>query len=473
MRTILDLKPYQAEAADLVVRAKEVALLLRPGAGKTVTTLTALKKLQAWPALVVAPAQVVKANVWGKEAASWQHTEGLEVTPLVGTATKRARAMTEHNHVEVVSYDNLFWLTEVVSLRKRYRAVVFDELSKMKAPGTKRFRRMRAEVKGIPVRVGLTGTPVGNHLLDLWGEMYMVADEKPLGPRFTDFRAKWFETVDYQERVWRLKCCPECALVDGKKRSCRASRPWLSCKCHQEAIAGLRRAIKPWAFTMSAAHEKTLGIPPVVVNPVRVELPEKAAEQMAELRRVLTTELAGGVTLEALNASEVAQKLRQMAGGAVYTSKNAMSWAPVHDAKLDALDLLLDELQGEPALVFYWYQHEKERIVARLAGRRFGFASEEKDRIAWDRGELEVLLAHPQSAGHGLNLQAGGSTIIWYTLPFSHELWVQAGGRLARQGQVAPEVPAHVLLAGETDEDTLRLLDGKAFQEREVVEGLR
>lgn len=476
LRPETDLKVYQLLAADKVVRSKQVALLLRPGAGKTAATLTALKKLQAWPALVVAPARVVDANVWGEEALLWEHLEHLEIVPLTGTPSQRTDLLRDMQaHVEVVSYENLFWLTETVDLSKRYRAVVFDELSKMKHPGTKRFRRMRAAAKRISVRVGLTGTPVGNHLLDLWGEMFMVAGEEPLGPRFTDFRSKYFETVDYQERVWKLKCCPRCAQNDGKKRTCVDPRPWLGCECHQKAIRELQEAVRPYTFALAKSEKSTLAIPPVAVNRVVVPVPRGARQAMSDLRSKLVAELPNGFTLEALNSSEVAQKLRQMAGGAVYTEKDSAKWAPVHNAKLEALDDLLDELQGEPVLLFYWYQHEKERLVAHLKqrGRPTGFADEESDRRKWDAGKLEVLLAHPQSASFGLNLQEGGHTLVWYTLPFSHELWVQGCGRLARTGQRAPEVPAHVLSCGETDADTFGLLDLKREQEDALVEGLR
>jgi hypothetical protein len=241
------------------------------------------------------------------------------VVPLVGSVPQRTAALREElAHVETISYESVFWLTETVDISKRYRAIVFDELSKLKHPGTKRFRRLRAAAKRIPVRVGLTGTPVGNHLLDFWGEMFMVAGEAPLGPRYTDFRDQYFQTIDYHERVWRLKCCPKCAGGSSSRKECTSARPFLSCACHQAAIADIQKRTAPWVYALSHADEGSLGIPPVVVNTIRREMPARVADMERTLLHNLTVKV-GEVTLEVLNASAVAQKLRQMAGGAVVT----------------------------------------------------------------------------------------------------------------------------------------------------------
>ena len=469
--TRADLWPYQQSAVAAAVSnaacGDGLALFLEPGDGKTVTTLTALADSSSFPALVVAPAQVVAADVWGKEAAAWEHLCGIRVWPLTGSPVRRTAQLRGDADVYVVSYENLLWLTEETDLR-RFRAIVFDELSKMKAPGTRRFRRLRTRAAGIPVRLGLTGTPVGNHLLDLWGELFMVAGEAPLGPTFSDFKLRYFEPIDYFERTWRLKCCPECVTRERGGRGCKAA--WgPGCRCHASALANIRQRIAPFVFQRPASVASKS--PPVRVRPVVVPMPAKLQRVSEDLMRQLWAEVGPGVELEALQASALAAKLRQLAGGAAYTGEGD-KWVEVHDAKLVALDNLLDELQGEPALVYYWFQHERERIAKRLtaAGRRWQHAGEPGALDAWNRGEVEVLLAHPQSTGFGLNLQGGGHHVVWFALPWSGEMWRQGNAREARPGQKAPWVTAHQLLCGPADERVAAVLAGKLDVERMILD---
>ncbi len=453
--------PHQVAAADAVRERRQVAVLLPPGYGKTASTLTALDDLGAWPALVVAPAQTAR-RVWGAEAAEWDHLRELAITPIVGSARQRARLLRETSHVEVVSYENLVWLTDQVDVDTRYRALVLDELSKMKSAGSKRFVRMRSRGRRIPVRVGLTGTPVGNHLLDLWGELHAVAGSRALGPTFGGYQQEFFQPGQY------VNGRPTSWVLQGMVQRDRA---WVHTNRSREVEREVHRRAAPWCYTMPP--QPAVGIPPVRVNPIRIPLPEAAERATRELRRQLVTYLDDGLEVEAISAGARAAKLRQIAGGAAYGEGGA--WGPVHDEKLDALDDLLDELQGEPVLVFYWYQHERERILARL-GRRGAVVAAAPDTPrwveAWCAGEVEVLLAHPQSAGHGLNLQAGGSHVAWYTLPWSRELWIQGNGRLARPGQSAPHVSAHVMLCGDVDERVLQALDRKRETEDALFDSL-
>jgi hypothetical protein len=420
-----------------------VAVLLRPGHGKTALTLTALHDSWAFPALVVAPARVVE-SVWKQEGAIWDHLAGLRIVPLTGTSSKRLAALERHGDVEVISYENLPWLLDTVDARARYEAIVFDELSKMKHPGTKRFKRLRHVVESIRYRVGLTGTPVGNHLLDLFGEMYCVAGEKPLGPTLTRFRDTYFKPVKYRGMVpvkWALQS--------------PAGEAEIFARC------------APYTFTLP--EQPAVRTPPVNVNRIALDMPQDVLVEIADLERDLHVQFDNGVDLVALEASTVATKLRQYAGGAVYVNP-AHDYVVRHTEKIDATLDLLDELQGEPAVIFYWYQHERERLLEALKGREVGDGPSPANLAAWNERKLEALLLHPQGAGHGLNLQAGGSTIIWYTLPWSHELWVQANGRVARQGQRAAAVTAHVLVCGETDKRVLAALSSKGKTESRFME---
>ena len=438
MRKESDLFPYQVDAAQAVIDRKRIAIFLEPGYGKTVITLSALAKMNKWPILVAAPSRVVK-EVWHTEAAEWSHLSNLVVTPLVGSPSNRKALLQEMNHIEVISYDNLMWLSDQVNLEQRYKGIVFDELSKMKTPGTKRFKRYRARCMLIPLRVGLTGTPVGNHLLDLWGEMFMVAGKEALGPTFTEYKTQYFRPADFRMRRWNV--------MPGA----------------EEVI---HERVRPHAYVLPAQPE--VKIPPVVVNEIKITVPHDVQEEQAELVRELFVMLENGVEIEALEASTLAGKLRQYASGAVYVNDTG-SWVERHTEKLDAVQDLVDELQGEPLLLFYWYKHELQRLKA-----KFDVVTlDDKNAIQrWNQREVPLLVAHPQSAGHGINLQAGGHNVAWFTLPWSYELWKQSHGRLARTGQHSPRINSHVLLCGSADRSVLTALKSKGGVENRLLDSL-
>lgn len=456
--------PHQVGAVERAKRDPRLAVLLEPGYGKTVVALTALADLGALPALVVAPAQVAR-RTWQVEAAEWEHLRDLVVEPIVGDPERRVQLLRGANHVEVVSYENLLWLTDCVDVERRYRAIVFDELSKMKSAGSRRFRRgadRRSRAARVPVRLGLTGTPVGNHLLDLWGELYTVAGPLALGPTFSGYQQQYFQPGAY------VNGRPVSWVLQGMVQRGKA---WTHTSRSRDVEREVHRRAAPWCYALPPQPE--VRVPPVRVNPIRVEMPEAALRATAELRRQLVTYLDDGLEVEALSAGARAIKLRQIAGGAVYGE--GREWGPIHDAKLDALDDLLDELQGEPLLLFYWFRHERDRIAQRLGRRGAVFAAAPDSprwMEAWCGRELEVLLAHPQSAGHGLNLQSGGHNVGWYTIPWSRELLKQGCGRLARTGQRAPWVTSHVFLCGDVDERVLVALDQKRETEEALVDSV-
>lgn len=467
---------HQKAAVERAQRLPLVALL-DVGYGKTATTLTALNDQGLLPALVVAPATLVETDGWGAEAAQWQHLARLRVVPVAGTADKREKLLRGEGDIFTLSYDNLDWLADVLGdggkLSKFFKAVVFDEVQRMKHPGTKRFRRMRARVN-VPA-IGLTATPVGNHLLDLWGEMFIVAGATPLGPTFTDYRDKYFEPVDYYRHVWRLKCCPKCRSSRDGCKPPNGPRPYLDCACHQAQLADIRRRIAPFVFT-APVPPKVVGVPPVFVNPIRVPMPPAVERLEAQLVADLWATLPSGAELEALSLSTVAQKRRQIAGGVVYKGEagDEGEWEVVHTAKLDALDDLLDGLQGQPALVYYWYHHEAVAIKRRLGRRHWADMRADPARAValWNSGQLEVLLAQPASGGEGLNLQAGGHHVVWYTLPWQAAMLHQGTGRVARPGQRAPRVDSHWLLCGPMDDRVAAVLRGKLDTQSEIVKPL-
>jgi superfamily II DNA or RNA helicase len=442
-----ELYGYQQASIERITSSKQLAVFLNMGLGKTVITLTALAEMGARRVLVLAPASVVELDVWGEEARAWQHLSGVRVEPVCGTVKQRTAKLMRicsrvETNVDVVSYENVMWLTDNID-REKYDAIVFDELSKVKHPGTSRFKRLRAWAREIPLRVGLTGTPVGNHLLDLWGEMFMVAGEKPLGPRFTEFRSEYFAPQDFQMRSWALK------------------RPELELE--------ILKRVKPHAFSLDPVEARTR-MPELRVNPIELRLPPAVAKMESDLAQTCATELDGGVELTALSASALGMKVRQLASGAVYHDIEG-HWTTVHAEKVDKLEEMVEAMQGEPLLVFYWFRHELERLLVRMPWAKQ--LSQPGALEAWNRREVPLLLAHPASAGHGLNLQHGGHNVAWFTLPWSLELWKQANGRLVRLGQKSQVVVAHVLMAGEVDHMVMGVLEEKGRVEARAMEEVR
>ena len=376
---------------------------------------------------------VVETNVWGREAFRWRHLRGTAVRPILGTASQREALLSRgiggnEMTLDVISYESFVWLTDTMDLNK-YDAIVIDELSKMKHPGTVRFRRFRNRAMKIPIRFGLTGSPVGNKLEDIWGEMFAVCGEKPLGPSKTAFLLKHFDQYPITRMVVGL-----------------AAPGWHGPRDPPR--------IKPYSFTLDPQDAPAM--PELRVNQIETPMPESARALAKELADEMRVELENGVTLSALSDSALATKIRQITGGAVHLGGG--KWVAVHEGKLEAVSNIIDELQGEPAILFYWYTHELERLVA-----RFGAVNvQERGAVdRWNRGEIPLLVAHPQSAGHGLNLQHGGHNAIWFSLPWSLEMWQQSNGRLVRHGQKSPVVVAHVPVAGPADRVVLEALTKK------------
>lgn len=439
MRPRSALFPFQANK--MAPRIKDdpcVAAFVGIGYGKTGGTLTALVDMGMPKTLVVAPKRVAK-RVWNAEAAIWEHTKSVRVNSLLGDGyatlppDKRLIRLMHKSDIDVISYDLFKWLTEQVNVNKYYQAIVWDELDKMKTPSAGWFKAMRYHTEEIPIRIGLTGEPTGNSYRNLWGEMFAVAKDKPLGPRFVDFLMTYFTAYPVAENVkaWAL---------------------------NYGAAEKILSRIKPWAFSIDSKDAPPL--PPVQVNPIYIDLPKYVKDLSAELARELRVWMKSGVELEALSTSTLATKVRQMAGGAVYIdlAKGFGPWEEVHTEKLDALEDIVDELQGKPVLVFYWFKHELARLLKRFPQARVIKGKLEEDE--WNAGKIEIGLMHPASAGHGLNLQFGGFNQVWYTLPWSWIFYSQANGRLPRPGQLSPFVMSHCLLAGDADTAILEALRG-------------
>ena len=426
---------YQTYATKFVLTHPAAAVFLDCGLGKSVITLTALFDLcldsfEIRKVLVIAPLRVAR-DTWPSELRKWDHLKGLTWSVAVGTEIERKAALRQDVFVYIINRENVQWLIEQSGLPFDYDMIVVDELSSFKSYQAKRFRallKVRPSVKRI---VGLTGTPSSNGLMDLWAEYRLLDMGKRLGRYITHYRNRYF--------------------VPDK----RNGQVVFSYKPLPGAEEQIYTAISDITISMKATDH--LKMPELVLNEVTVTLSDEEREIYDAMRRELVVSL-DGEEIDAGTAAVLSGKLSQMANGAVYTEDKKV--IPLHCRKLDALEDLIEAANGKPVLVAYWYKHDLDRIEERLHKLHIPFARADKaDSLErWNRGELPVMLLHPASAGHGLNLQAGGSTLIWYGLTWSLELYQQTNDRLWRQGQQHTVVIHHIIAEDTIDERIMAAL---------------
>lgn len=410
-----DLSDLQNDAIDAIQQRRKLAVWSKPGSGKTVMALTAVEDMFLERTLIIGTKRIVE-HVWRQEAERWEHLCHLEMDLLTGTPAKRERTLKESTaRYLLINYELIPWLMDTLSRDlSMFEGIIFDELSKMKAPGAKRFKKMRLALPQVPVRIGLTGTPRGNSMMGLWSQTYCT-NGPVLGETFTQFKTRYFYPVDQRRVIW----VPYANTEDK-----------------------LRNKMKPYAYVTPPEAAS----PEAKVNLIPVGLPAKIRDMYEELQRELTVDWKG-TEITAIEPAQMRNKLIQISSGAIYHGLEK-EWVHVHDEKLDTLSDLIDELQGDQLLVFFRYRHELERIQKRI-----------KDVVGIDKvddwlvGKHQVLCVHPASAAHGLNLHIGGaSQACWYSLPESQELWEQGNRRLARKGQKKQAI-SHVLFAVNTKEE--------------------
>ena len=441
---------YQSYATEFILSHPVAAILLQMGLGKSVITLTAMQELfrrgEIRKTLVIAPLRVAR-DTWPEEIRKWDHLKGMTYSVAVGTASERRSALLVSPQITLINRENVPWLVETLGKRFDYDMVVIDELSSFKNWEAKRFRalmKVRPLVKRI---VGLTGTPSPNGYMDLFAE-YRVLD---LGERLGRFIGRYREAYFTPDR-W----------------GCGQVYSWKLRPGAEEAIFGKIKDI-----TVSMKSVDHLKMPGCVMNNVQVHMDEQEANLYETLKddlflRVLNRD--GVKEIDAKNASVLCNKLSQMANGAVYTDDKRV--AHIHDRKLDALEDLIEAANGNPLLVAYWYQHDIDRIRQRFPEVRVLKSSE--DIRDWNDGKISVGAIHPASAGHGLNLQAGGSTLVWFGLTWSLELYQQTNARLWRQGQKAETVVVHHLVTkGTIDEQILAALYRKDRTQESLIAAVK
>ena len=441
---------YQSYATEFILDHPVAAILLQMGLGKSVITLTAMQELfkrgEIRKALVIAPLRVAR-DTWPEEIRKWDHLKGLTYSVAVGIADERRKALALSPQITLINRENIPWLVQHLGKRFDYDMVVIDELSSFKNWEAKRFRALMKVRPSVQRVVGLTGTPSPNGYMDLFAE-YRVLD---MGERLGRFIGRYREAYFTPDR-W-------------------GNGQVFSWKLRPGADEEIFRKISDITVSMKSVDH--LKMPECVLNNVPVHMDERETTQYETLKedlflRVLNRD--GIKEIDAKNASVLCNKLSQMANGAVYTDDGKV--AHIHDRKLDALEDLIEAANGNPLLVAYWYQHDIDRIRQRFPEVRVLKSSE--DIRDWNAGEIPVAAIHPASAGHGLNLQAGGSTLVWFGLTWSLELYQQTNARLWRQGQQAKTVVIHHLVTeGTIDERILTALKNKDRSQESLIDAVK
>jgi SNF2 family DNA or RNA helicase len=435
---------YQEYAKEKIIEQKACGLFLEPGLGKTVITLSAIWDLMfdyfdISKVLVIAPLRVAE-NTWTEELEKWDHLTYLRISKVLGTEAQRLEALNTPADIYVINRENVAWLAELGEWD--FDMLVIDELSSFKNASSKRFKALRRKRPGIDRVVGLTGTPSTNGLMDLWSEIYLLDQGKRLGKTLSTYRADFF--VPDRMNGW----------IVYSYRPKQNAEEWIYSRLSDLCV--------------SMKSQDFLQMPERLERDVTVKLPPVAKGKYKELEREMVAKLEGK-TVDAVNAAVLTNKLLQMASGAVYDENKDV--AELHSAKLDALEDLIEAANGKPVLIYYNYRHDKERIQ-----KRFKEAQEIKtpeDFQAWNRGEIPVAIAHPASMGHGLNLQHGGSTVIWFSLPWSLELYQQANARLWRQGQKDTVVIFRLIAEGTIDRDVVRALAKKDLTQENLMQAVK
>lgn len=442
---------YQQYAIDRIVSDPAVGLYLDMGLGKTVITLSAVRELKynrfaVARCLVVAPKKVAEAT-WTAEAAKWDHLRALRVVPVLGSAQRRIRALHTPGDIWVVNRENIPWLVEYYRNGWPFDMVVLDESSSFKNPSAKRFKALKLVRSRIRRLVELTGTPAPNGLEDLWAQVFLLDGGQRLGKTISEYR-KLFFSEDYAHPGQMYRTYTPRDGADEK----------------------IRAAVSDICVSMKA--EDYLELPACVEDVIPVALDAPAEKAYRRLEREMLLEVDGS-TITAGSAAVLTGKLLQLCNGAVYDADRGV--AEIHRCKIEAFLELVEQLGGQHALVFYHFQHDRERLLAALegAGLRVRVYAGPEDERAWNAGEADVLLAHPASCAYGLNLQSGGHHAVWFGLAWSLELYQQANKRLHRQGQQFPVIVHHLVVRGGVDEDVLAALHGKGDTQEALLAALK
>ena len=437
---------YQEYATNKILSQAAVGLFLEMGLGKTVSTLTAIDQLlynyfEVQKVLVIAPLRVAQTT-WPDEIKKWRHLKHLKISRVLGTEKQRLAALQIKADIWIINRENVEWLVDLYGKSWPFDMVVIDELSSFKSSKAKRFKALRKVRPAIKRIVGLTGTPAPNGLIDLWPQVYLLDQGERLSKTLTGYRSRYFDPGKRNRTVvfsWEPKPGAEEAIYSKLEELC-----------------------------VSMAANDWLQMPERIDREIKVQLPDAARIEYKRLERdLLLPFVEGDITAD--TRAILSNKLLQLANGAVYNEFGQVQ--EIHQSKLEALEDVLEAANGQPVLVFYNYKHDLARIQQHIPAARA--LETEKDIEKWNQGKIPVLLAHPASAGHGLNLQAGGNIIIWFGLTWSLELYQQANARLHRQGQEKSVIVHHLMSEDTIDEDVMRVLTSKDASQSALLEAIK
>lgn len=436
---------YQKYATDFIIAHPVSAILLEMGLGKSVITLTAIHKLmldsfEVSRTLVIAPLRVA-STTWPEEIRKWEHLKHLTYSVVTGGEKKRLQALRTPAHIYIINRENVDWLVTKSGVPFHFDMVVIDELSGFKSYQAKRskaFLKVRPKVKRV---VGLTGTPSSNGLMDLWAEFRILDLGERLGRYITQYRNTYF-------------------LPDKRNQ-----QMIFSYKPKAGAEEKIYKKIGDITIAMKATDY--LPMPDRIINKINIPLSATEQKRYDTLKREMAVSVKGK-EIDAVNAAALSNKLLQMASGAVYDDEKRM--IPIHDRKLDALEEVIEGANGKPVLVAYWYKHDLERIKKRFTVQEI---KTKEDIADWNERKIPVAVIHPAAAGHGLNLQSGGCTLVWFSLTWSLELYEQTNARLYRQGQKETVVIHHLLAKGTIDEDVMNALAHKNKTQAALIDAVK
>jgi SNF2 family DNA or RNA helicase len=441
--------PYQDHATEHIIQNTGNGLFLEMGLGKTVSTLTAIDQLlndylEVNKVLVIAPKRVAE-DTWTTECEKWDHIRHLRISRVLGDERKRISALRQKADIYVINRENVAWLQSHYAGAWPFDMVVIDESSSFKSHKAVRFKSLKLVRAFINRVVILTGTPAPNGLLDIWAPMYLVDRGARLGEKYEGYRARYFEKNQWERRY--------------------------TIKQHESYEQGIYNKIGDIVISMKAADY--LDLPERIDRFVNVKLPDEVKKAYNDFERNAVLALSEEDQITAINAAALTTKLLQFANGAIYDQEKV--WHEMHREKLEALEEIIEAANEKPVLVFYWYKHDLERIQKHLKDHGWN-PVELKGQVDiknWNDGKIQVLLAHPASAGHGLNLQAGGNIIVWFGLTWSLELYMQANARLHRLGQTQAVIIHHLVAMGTMDEDVMKALANKFHGQEALMQAVK
>lgn len=437
--------PYQEFAKEFMISNPLSALFLEMGLGKTITTLTAIDELlydcfEIRKILIIAPLRVANST-WPSEIKKWEHLKLLRYSIVTGNEAERIQALNTKAEIYIINRENVDWLVNKSGVAMNFDMLVIDELSSFKSYTSKRFKsllKIRPYFKRV---VGLTGTPSSNGLMDLWAEFRILDFGKRLGRYITHYRNKYF--------------------VPDKRNGMII----YSYKPQEDAEQQIYEAINDITISMKSCDH--LKLPELIMNEAEVVLEDKEAERYEDFKKEMVMTI-GEEEIDAVNAASLSNKLLQLANGSIYDENK--NYHIVHDRKIEALEQLIEEANGKPVLIGYWFKADKERIEQRFNVREIQSSGDIED---WNKGDIQVGLIHPASAGHGLNLQQGGCTLIWFGLTWSLELYQQTNARLYRQGQNQTVVIHHIITKNTIDEDVMKALKRKERTQEALMSAVK